>query len=40
MNEKFRVALSGDFRKENGEPVFPVFDTFLFHFFQEVVYDS
>ena len=27
MNEKFRVALSGDFRKENGEPVFPVFDT-------------
>jgi len=24
---KFRVALSGDFRKENGEPVFPVFDT-------------
>jgi len=27
MNEKFRVALSGDFRKGNGVPVFPVFDT-------------
>lgn len=27
MNKKFRVALSGDFLKDNGQPVFPVFDT-------------
>ena len=27
MKPPFRVALSGDFCKENGEPVFPVFDT-------------